>query len=235
MQRVGFDRTIKIEWLDKVVELYKNEKEVKKIKNELYEFLIDKVICEDNRRKCVNILIYTWVEVPKEYQDIRDKALVLFDNATDKERLFMHWFMLMLAFPIFNDIIDLIGKLLSIQDEFSLSTIKQRIFELWGERSTVKYAVEKIIASMVQWKVLERQSKPGMYKKAPLIEIKNADIKLLFIECYLKSSKRPYINYYELNSLYKVFPFKITINLQDFYKSDMLNLNKMGDSVVIAI
>lgn len=30
MKKVGFARRIKLEWLDKVVEFYKNEKDVKK-------------------------------------------------------------------------------------------------------------------------------------------------------------------------------------------------------------
>lgn len=64
--------------------------------------------------------------------------------------------MLISAFPLFSDISTVIGKLLSIQEEFKLDTVRQRIFEIWGERSTVKFSTDKIISSMVEWGVLSK-------------------------------------------------------------------------------
>lgn len=235
MKKVGFARRIKLEWLDKVVEFYKNEKDVKKIKDELDAFLVDQVKSKVNRGKSIDVLISSWVDVPEEFKYLRDKAVVLFDKVSEGEKKFIHWFMLISAFPLFSDISSVIGKLLSIQEEFKLDTVRQRIFEIWGERSTVKFSTDKIISSMVEWGVLSKAQKPGIYKKANTIEIKNKELKLLFLEVYLKSNKKSSISYAELSKLYIMFPFEVSFELGDFYDSPVLNVNKMGDNTVIVI
>ncbi|UZQ81987.1 hypothetical protein [Thermoanaerobacter sp. RKWS2] len=86
MKKVGFARRIKLEWLDKVVEFYKNEKDVKKIKDELDAFLVDQVKSKVNRGKSIDVLISSWVDVPEEFKYLRDKAVVLFDKVSEGEK-----------------------------------------------------------------------------------------------------------------------------------------------------
>ncbi|AGB19493.1 hypothetical protein [Thermoanaerobacterium thermosaccharolyticum] len=232
MQKVGFDRMIEIEWLNKTVEIYNKESDIKIIKQELNDYLKDKVISDDNRKKCVNILTSTWVSMPDEFSNLRDKAIKLYNDANENERLLINWSMMMLAFPIFCDIIDTIGKLLYLQDDFAIKTVLNRIYDKWGERSTVKYAVPRIIYSMVQWKAIEKK-KPGICQKANLIAIDNIDIELFFIECYMRSFKKDYINFYEVNKLNPSFPFRLSIRTIDILNSDSLNLYKANNNLLI--
>jgi len=234
LDRIGFDRVVKLNWLNKTVEIYNQEKDFKKVKLNLDYYLRDDV-GGDNRRKTINILIRTWVNVDPGHGSIRDKALGLFKLADANERIAIHWSMLLLAYPIFDNLTAAAGKLLNLQDEFSLSMVRRRIYELWGERSTLQYAIDKMIRSQIDWGVLSDGEKPGEYKRIQPLEIKNAEVKLLLIEAYLLASGKPHLQFVEVNKLDEMFPFKLDIGLDDFHTVDKFKLNKMGGEVVIGL
>lgn len=232
---VGFNRFIRLEWLDKAVEIYSVERDESKSRQELREYLKGELESEKHANNVLKVLMRTWVNVPDDCVELRDRALSLYKSAGGNERIMLHWCMLMLAYPIFVDIIKVVGRLLNLQDSFTLKMVKNRIYEIWGERSTVKYAVGKILGSMAQWGVLERQNKPGLYKRTASIKIEDTHFKHFFLECYLKAHNRPYVNYYEVNRLYEAFPFDIEFGICDFHKSDVLKLNRMGNELVILL
>lgn len=234
LDRIGFDRIVKLNWLNKTVELYSQEKDFKNVKLALDYYLKDDV-GGDNRRKTINILIRTWVNVDPSYASIRDNALELFKTADANERIALHWSMLLLAYPIFDNLTAAAGKLLNLQDEFSLSMVRRRIYELWGERSTLQYAIDKMIRSLTEWRVLGEGEKPGEYRRIDSLEISNVEIKLLMVETYLIASGRPHLQFVEVNKLDEYFPFRLDIGLDDFHRDDKFKINKMGWEVVIGM
>lgn len=239
LKRIGFDRIVKLGWLNKTAMICANKENPyglnsKEVKIILDEYLTDYVSGE-NKRKTINILIRTWVNVNSEHIHIRDSALELIKTADENEKLAIHWCMLMLAYPIFLDIASTIGKLLDLQDGFSLSMVRRRIYEIWGERSTLKYAIDKIVRSITEWGVIEDGSKSGDYKRKEQFTINNPEVRLLLIEVYLKASKRAYLQFIEVNKLYELFPFKLDLGLEDFHDSERFNLNKIGMDIVIGL
>ncbi len=234
LDRIGFDRVVKLNWLNKTVEIYNQEKDLKKVKLDLDYYLRDDV-GGDNRRKTINILIRTWINVDQGHESIKEKALDLFKLSDAKERIAIHWSMLLLAYPIFDNLTAAVGKLLNLQDEFSLSMVRRRIYELWGERSTLQYAIDKMIRSQIDWGVLLDGEKPGEYKRIQSLEIKNTEVKLLLIEAYILASGKPHLQFVEVNKLDELFPFKLDIGLDDFHIGDKFKLNKMGGEVVISL
>lgn len=227
--RVGFDRFIKLDWLNKTAEIYMEDD--KKVRLVLEDYL--KHIGRANRKKIISVLVRTWVNVEPQHIQIRDTALKLFEMADKDEKVAIHWCMLMMAYPIFLDITATIGKLLDLQDGFSVGMVKRRIYELWGERSTLQYAVSKIIRSLTEWGAVEDGCKPGYYKRKQRFIVNNTEIKLLLIEAYLASSDRLHLQFGEVNNLDELFPFQLDLGLNDFHCSQEFNLNKMGSDVVI--
>lgn len=234
LDRIGFDRIVKLNWLNKTVDLYSQEQDFKNVKLALDYYLKDDV-GGDNRRKTINILIRTWVNVDPSHIAIRDKALELFKNADTYERIAIHWSMLLLAYPIFDNLTAAAGKLLNLQDEFSLSMVRRRIYELWGERSTLQYAIDKMVRSIVDWGAIVGGEKPGEYKRIESMGIKNTEVKLLMVEAYIIASGKSHIQFIEVNKLDEFFPFKLDIGLDNFHSSDKFKLNKMGGEVVISL
>jgi hypothetical protein len=232
MQTVGFNRFIKREWLEFTAFLACREKDEKIIRKNLNEYLEKETKAEITRQKTVAELLRIWVNVPASHENLKEKALDLFEKVPEDEKMLLHWSMIILAFPIFIDVASSLGKIFSLQDRVSLKSLEKRIFEKWGERSTVKYALPKIVGSMVEWGVITR-TKVGEYTKVQTIEIKNKDCKLFFINCYMQALEKDYLRFIEANNLSAAFPFKLNLGLDDFNNSNTLTLSRMGSDVVI--
>lgn len=137
------------------------DKNEQQIKNELNEYLSFEIKSPTNLRKTREILMSIWVTTPRELLFIRRQALDAYETETCK--LAAHWSMLLVTYPFFCDICSLIGKLASIQDVVNASWLKDRLYEIWGERPTLLYSVEKILQTLKYFGVIE-PVKVGEYR-----------------------------------------------------------------------
>src|SRR5665647_3762988 len=112
---VGLSRSIKLEWLNKTVELILEEKSEAQIKEELNEYLSFEISSPTNLRKTREILMTIWVRTPDEFSELRQQAISAFKDEKSN-RLAIHWSMILIAYPVFADVCGLIGKLTNIQD-----------------------------------------------------------------------------------------------------------------------
>ena len=133
---VGLSRSIKIEWLNKVAHLVVEGKSEQEIKNELNEYLSFEIKSPTNLRKTREILMYIWLKSGDEYRELRSKALEVY-KLERSNKLAIHWCLMLAAYPVFADVCSLLGKLTNIQDTFTTSWLKEKLFEVWGERSTL--------------------------------------------------------------------------------------------------
>ena len=74
----------------------------------------------------------------------------------------INWCMMLAAYPVFFDMCKLIGKMSEFQDEITLAQLKQKLFDEWGERTTLYHSIDKLIATLKEFDVL-RCEKPGKY------------------------------------------------------------------------
>ncbi len=234
MRTVGLDRFLKGEWLDKTMEIASNESDISLIRETLEEYLKQEIPGDITRRKARDKLMAIWVNIPEEFEGIKSEALMLSNNVFNQERLLLHWTMMFAVYPIFRDISTVIGAITDFQDDVTISLVEKRIYEIWGERSTVKYAVQKIMSSMVDWQVLERKGNGRYYKKPP-IKIKETSLKLLFLKAYILTNKKDYVGFIETNNIKTAFPFELQYNMEDFASSDEFVLVKMGTDVAISL
>jgi hypothetical protein len=235
LKRVGFDRNIKLEWLDKTAHLLILEEDKGKIKDVLDNCLTEEIKGKESRRKSINILMRSWVNVKEEHKVRQEKALKLYEKIKGKEKLALHWCMVILAYELFFDVSEIIGKLLNLQNEFSLSTVRRRVYETWGERSTLYYAIDRVLRSMKDWGVIEPNAKPGEYIKTGKIEIESKEVQLLLLETYLAASQRMNVFYAELEMVNALFPFMIDITLNDIQNYENLKISNMGMELVVGL
>lgn len=229
---VVFTRPIKQEWLDKTVEYLLQYQDEEQSKDMLLEYLYSYIKDRTNLLKTRSILARIWLEVD-ENRDFRDRALAVFKICDKSDRLAVHWAMMLLEFPIFRDLCAIIGKLSEIQGEITLSQIKRRIFEIWGERSTLEHSIPKNIKTLRECGVLE-QVKPGVYRVLRR-EVKNKDAVSLLIYAVLKSREKLYHNIWELDRFKELFPFIIDISIADLNNDSTFELNRIGGETVVSI
>lgn len=227
---VGLSRPIKIEWLNKTVELIKEGKTTDEISKELKFYLSFEVKDETNLNKTRSSLIKIWVKTPDEYNEIKEHALKIYDNE-NTNRLLVHWCMMLLAYPVFSDTTSLIGKMADIQGTFTTSWLKQKLLDLWGERTTLLYSVDKILQTLKNIGAIEN-IKQGEYK-IKNYEIQNEAEKSLIVMTIIAMKIKAYYEVTELSEIPQMFPFKYNISHELLHNSDLFTLNNFGGKVVV--
>lgn len=235
MKFVGFLKPVKLEWLNMTAdELKKGNLSSKEIKKLLKEHVSNFYKSPVTIRKSVSVLLKTWVDVDERTKFVRDFALDLYERANAEEKIALHYGLMMLSFPIFNDIIYLIGKSLYLDEKFKLENIRRKIFEKWGERQTILYSINNIIFSLKEWGLIISEGK-GLYTSGKKIYISTSSIKCFLILCYLKASNRSYLDFAEIDKLYSLFPFAFDLNLNEITSSKMLSINRIGTNIVVGV
>lgn len=229
---VVISRSVRPEWLDRAVKLVSEGKSRKEIEAEILDYLSLYIKDKTNLFKTRSIIMKTWVDVG-ENTLIRDKALEVYKSCSQVERIGLHWAMLLAEFPIFKDLCVSIGKLSDTQDEISLSQIKRRVFEQWGERTTLLHSIPKNIKTVRDFGILE-QVKPGIYKVVQK-ELHNSDVALVLLYVTFKTSDKLYHSLSNINKAKELFAFNFDIGLDDLNQSNLFRIDRIGGEAVISI
>jgi len=233
---IGFDRRIRLEWLDATAWKTGTEENVAEVRKYLNELLKTEYKNKEARRKTITVLTRIWVRVPDEHRVLQGRARKILFESDPGTRLWLHWGMTLLAYPFFRDITTIIGRLLTLQSEVSLQQISRRLAERWGERSTVRRACQRVVRSMVDWGVLDDTSTPGVYIPVAKKETTAEDVQLWFLEALLCSEPTPIIPLQQLSQIPSAFPFHLDISIITIRQSKQLEIQRQGldlDMVVI--
>jgi len=172
---VGFDRKVRLEWLDAAADGAGQGRTPGKVREELKGLLEQEVRGDKARENTVSVLMRIWVAVPDRLQSLRNDGLTLIQDRTDRERVVLHWGMCMASYPFFRGVASAMGKLAGVQGTVSLAQITRRVAERWGERSTVIRAVQRVTRSLVLWRVLMEEEEPGVFTTRPKIDVVRGD------------------------------------------------------------
>jgi len=227
---VGLSRPIKLEWLNKTVELIKEGKTEEEIKDALNEYLSFEILSPTNLRKTREILMLIWVKTPDEMLKIRELALEIYEKE-NIEKLVIHWCMLLLAYPVFSEVCSLIGKLTDIQETYTTAWLKHKLFDSWGERTTLLHFVDKMLQTLKYLGVVDNEKK-GVYKILT-IDIKDDQTKILIALTIISANNNTYYEISELSQVPHMFPFNYSITHELLHCSDFFTLNNFGGKVVV--
>jgi len=222
------DKKLELPWLDQLAFGLREGKSYKELRIELDATLKNKINGPETRRKHINVLMRIWVSVPAEHEQFRDRALTFLAAATSRERLALHWGLSLVSFELFRDVSSVIGKLLTLNDEITLAQVHSRIIEDWGDRTNLKYAVPRMLRSMVNWGVLQDTTNRGSYKPSSKIAIDDKDMKLWLLECYLTCLEQNSISVQSLNEAPALYPFAVNIKLAEMVASDRYEVSRQG-------
>ena len=227
---IGLSRSIRLEWLNKTAELVLEGKDETQIKDELNEYLSFEIKSPTNLRKTREILTNIWVRTPDELSTLKQQALEAYKDEKSN-KLALHWSMMLVAYPVFCDVCALIGKLTNIQDTFTTSWLKEKLFEMWGERTTLLHSSGKILQTLKLIGAIKNE-KVGVYRinKYPVTDAKTIQVLLLAI---LHLKERAYYEIAELSSVPQAFPFEYIVSLEWLYNSDLFTLSNFGGKIVL--
>ena len=227
---VGLARPLKIEWLNKTVDLVLEGKTVEAIKEELNEYLSYEIDSPTSLRKTRESLINIWAIPEEGSSGVRELALSLYP-ALSSDRLPLHWCMLALNYPVFVDICSFIGKIAAIEESFTTAWIREKLYESWGERSTLDVPIKNILRSLVSFGTLEKV-KTGVYrvKTRPIADEKTTR---LIIITLLSLGKKAYYEIPELSRIPLFFPFDYNVTLEWLHSAPEINISNFGGKIVV--
>ena len=225
---IGMCRALKLEWLNQTVELLLEGRSEQEIKETLTDYLSKDIKSYTNLHKTISILMNTWIRLPDNLMKLRNQVLKIYSTTDNK--LALHWCMLLLTQPLFNDVCRLIGKISKIQDTFNTTWLKKQLSETWGANSTVLQGITRVLLTLKNFGVIENQ-KTGTYfiKKIP---IKERDLLELVILSTLFLNQKYYYDFDELISIPQFFAFDYHLSYEVLLNSQLFKLSTFGDKLV---
>jgi hypothetical protein len=227
---IGLDRKIKLEWLDATADWAAQGFSIPEIRSKLHELLEREVAGEGShsaRGKTITVLLHVWVLVPDHLVPLRDDGLRLLRGLSGQDRLPLHWGMCIASYPFFRDVASTSGRLLALQGTAALSQITQRMAGVWGERSTLIRAVQRVLRSLVLWGILHETSDRGVFAPAPKRPVKDsARLSPWLLEASILNSGRRVHSLQSLLTSTALFPFALNANPQDVLANPRLELHR---------
>lgn len=163
---IGFDRELKIEWLDAVASRVTAGDSPRQARNWLDSHLGDLLGGDGrsgHRGKTVTVLSRIWANVPPSRSWLRDRAAGLLAAGDLVDRVGIHWAMSMAAYPFFVEVAEVVGRLLVLQGEVDRQVVVRRMLEAWGDRPAVSRGSRAVWTSMIGWGVLREAERRGRY------------------------------------------------------------------------
>ena len=228
---VGFDRRIDLEWLDAAAYRAAADAAPDELRAHLWNML-DGVLSGDNsgsaRGKTITVLSHIWCAVPENAEALRRRASLQLATCSPDERLALHWAMMIGTYPIFSDVAGGVGRLLMLQGHFSLAHLTRRLVGVWGERSTLLRAAQRIVRSMVQWGVLRDTATSGIYERAHPPKPIGLAVGTVLIEAVLIDSEASAIAIEQLARHCARFPFALALNASHVRSASQFHVFRQG-------
>jgi hypothetical protein len=215
---LGVKQVIRLEWMEKAVQLSMSGMNPQEIRSELHEYLTgrkgDGSIGERSkltRSQAVVVLMNIWGKPnPEIAAFIEDVKLQIQSNGLDPaESKALYWAAISAAYPFWFNVARQVGRLLNLQDQITKQQIVRRLKEQYGDRQTVSRITRYVIRSFVAWGVLIDAAKKGCYERGNKLIIQDQSTVSLLLECALHtmSGGKSSINDFYANPGFFIFDF----------------------------
>ena len=228
---IGFDRRIDLEWLDAAAgkaATGASSDEIRAYVWELLDGVVSGSVHGSARQKTTTVLHHIWGAVPESARALRARAIAQVNECTPEERLALHWAMMLGTYPMFTDAASAIGRLLTLQGQFTLAHLTRRLVQVWGERSTIERAGQRIVRSMVQWGALRDTKAHGVYQAVPRRKAIGPAVGTLLIEALLVDAEETSAPLDQLIGHSAVFPFDVEVNAGHIRCAPQFRVHRQG-------
>ena len=152
------------------------------------------------------------------------------------ERVWLHWGMTLATHRFAFDLATHTGRLLALQDDVSVRELRRRMAEGWGERSTLEHAMQRALANFVEWGLLGRTDRRGVYRAAPKRTSTQAPLRVWLMEAWLRAKHVPCASLQQIENAPALFPFEMDLVRSEVRQSSRLELTRQGaDTEMVAL
>ncbi len=215
LRMIGYNRTVKLRWLNETVDLLLAEQSGAEIQATLRarlqkELSVGSTAERGSREKTITLLLKTWVRVPVRVQGLRDDGIQLLERVRRPERLPLHWGMTMAVYPFWRVVADVTGRLFRLQGTASAKQVQRRVREIYGEREVVSRSARYVLRAFADWDVIGDAHPKGTYAPAPAFRIDDPSVASWLVEASIFALDTPSTDLKSLIQSPALFPFQLT-------------------------
>jgi len=225
---LGIDRKIKRAWLDALLDHLTRTTDNEELRRFMDERLAEELPGHSSRAKSVGIALKIWSGIPANRLPLRDRAIALLPTISGQERVWLHWGMTSLSYPFFRDAAQVVGRLLTLQDDFTTAQVQERLLKKWGDRATTKEAAQKLLHTLVDWEVMRSTKTKGHFLLVARTSSSSSALQLWLLESLLAASSAEEVEAQQLLRLPEMFPFQLSIGLSDLRRHEGFHLHRQG-------
>ena len=212
--QIGFSQRIRLEWFEQTANLILAGNDKATINDSLQNLLQDKVSvggesARSNREKVITILLKTWLTVPCELEMLRDEGLEILQKLPRKDRIAVHWGMVLAAYPFWGAVAAHTGRLLRLQGTAAAAHVQRRVKEEYGERETASRAARRVLRSFIDWRVLSKTHNEGVYEQGEQYSVEEPRLIVWMVEASLRTRSNGTAGMKDLLDSPSIFPFRL--------------------------
>ena len=231
-ERIGLSKNVKLEWMNLAADQHLLGKTQTEAMPVIDERIHESIKCQANVRTIRAILMNMWF---KNQDCFLEKATNVTRGISYNERLAVHWALLLVRYPFFYDLCSAIGNLFEFRDEITIEQIRNRVYDKWGARATLKPGLSQVIHMLKDLKILNPVKPTGTYTHNSII-VSDVNIMQLLCASIIFASGKEYMTWENITQHPAIFPFCVEgITQADMASWDQLCIERMGDDVVIRI
>ena len=228
---IGFDRRLALDWLEATACRVAAGDSLEEVRAGMWDYLEGKVSGDkfnSDRGKTMTVLARIWAKVPPAVDPLKTRAVAAFQASKARDHLALHWAMAIASYPVFSDVAATAGRLLTLQDTFSLAQLTNRMVAQWSERPVLVKSTQRIIRSLVDWGALTDTETKGVYARAPKPLPVSGEIALLLCEALLLDNEHHALPANQLLDHPALFPFTHSLTLADLREESAFDVHRQG-------
>ena len=229
--KIGFDRTIRAEWLDAAAARIANGDSADDTRKFLWDFLEDVErgnTYNSGRGKTLTVLTRIWISVPEKARTLKHEALKQIASAQVEQRIAIHWAMTAGIHPFFFDVAMHVGKLIRLHGDANRTQIRRRMTQIWGDRSTLERAIQRVLRSLVQWGLLQPGEEHGSLMGLPQRIQVDQNVSQLLVHAVLLGHGKG-LAFSQLIEHPALFPFRLDLSVRELTRNPNFHVQREGD------
>ena len=213
---IGFNRNIRLSWLDSTAALCGESDDPEEIRARLEPLVRQQIASDVNRRKAIDILISIWCKSARIDASLRQEAVERFQTGSElSDRIWLHFGLALLRYSVFRDVTRSIGQLTRYRERVSPAMVKRRLIALRGPLGSLEKAVERVMWSLRDWGLLRVSDRRHAYTcPQHVLVASSADVEVWLLTCALHAYRGEEMPFMDVVRLPELFPFRFSLDAQ---------------------
>lgn len=228
-KNVGFRRNIYLDWLHAVVVQRLETNDPATIRLALEPVVGETITNADNLRMAIDILINIWCKTNLKYPQLHAEALDLAGQIPKKDWIWLHYGLTCLYYDFFRFGVATIGHMSRYSETITSKDIKKRVFAEFGQYGALDKGTERIVFSLRNWGLLRETATRSVYEPVRHgLTTFSPKLEYWLLAGALTAHPAHSLTFADLTYLPELFPFQLTINVDDMRRNDHFEIQRQG-------